>query len=93
MDEHPSAPGSNSILLAGPGADGDYWHALIAEAEAANFLGFTVRCLQNWRYRGGGPKYVRINKRNRYRRIDLREFAERCLRISTSDPGPEPAQP
>ncbi len=88
MDERLSAPGSNSIPLAGPAADGDYWHALIAEAEAANFLGFTTRCLQGWRSRGGGPVYDKPNALNvRYRRIDLRGWAESRLRTSTSGDG------
>lgn len=79
-----SAP---STTLAGP----DFWHSLINEAEAARFLGLTVRCLQGWRYKGGGPKFVRISARCiRYRRRDCREFFEARLRTSTSDPGPEP---
>ena len=88
MSELPGDPGSSSTPLAGRETDSDYWHSLITEAEAANFLGFTVRCLQNWRYRGGGPVYVKPNARNvRYRRIDLRRWAEARLRTSTSDGG------
>ena len=36
--------------------DLDYWETLIDESEAADFLGLTPRCLQGWRYRGGGPE-------------------------------------
>lgn len=69
-----------------------FWHELINEAQAADFLGITSRCLQNWRYRGGGPKYVRVSIRCiRYTRHDIRKWAKGRARTSTSDPGPEAA--
>ncbi len=79
---------TTSTAAAQTGANGDYWYALIPEAKAADFLGFTVRCLQNWRYRGGGPTYV-ATPRIRYRRSDLKAWADERLRTSTSDPGQE----
>lgn len=67
--------------------DPDYWEGLINEGDAARFLGFSVRALQGWRYRGGGPSYIRVSGRGvRYRRRDLKEWAESLLRSSTSDP-------
>ncbi|MCZ6622909.1 MAG: helix-turn-helix domain-containing protein [Deltaproteobacteria bacterium] len=61
---------------------------LLTEREAADFLGVTSRCLQAWRYRGGGPKFVRISSRCiRYRKSDLVEWVEERLRSSTSDVG------
>ena len=33
----------------------DYLDRLIKELDAADFLGYSVRALQNWRVRGGGP--------------------------------------
>lgn len=76
-----------------PGTDwAAFWHSLIPESEAAAFLGLTPRCLQGWRYRGGGPPFVKISARCiRYRRSGLRAYADARLRTSTSDPGPEPA--
>ena len=72
--------------------DPDYWNGLIDEAAAAAFLGLTIRCLQGWRYRGGELKYVRVSARCiRYRRRDLREWAEARLRTSTSDTDAEAA--
>ena len=45
---------------------------LINEQKAAEFLGYTVRALQNWRLRGGGPKFVKVSSRSiRYRRREL----------------------
>ena len=59
---------------------------LINEHEAAAFLGYTVRALQNWRVRGGGPRFVKVSSRSvRYRRRDLVQWTERLLRSSTSE--------
>ena len=50
---------------------------LIDEREAANFLGYSVRALQNWRVRGGGPRFVKVSGRSvRYRRRDLIAWIE-----------------
>ena len=74
-------------------ADLDYWFELIKEKPAADFSDLKVRTLQGYRYRGGGPKFCRISARCiRYRRIDLRDWAEARLRSSTSDNGPEAAK-
>lgn len=51
--------------------------ALINEQEAARFLGFTPRALQNWRFRGGGPLYIKVGGRSvRYRKRDLLVWAQ-----------------
>ena len=66
---------------------------LLTEAEAARRLGFTPRFLQQRRYTGGGPKFVRVSARAiRYRPEDLEVWAADRLRTSTSDPGSEGAQ-
>jgi len=65
---------------------------LINEHEAAAFLGYTTRALQNWRVRGGGPAFVRVSDRSiRYRYSDLSAWVEARLRVSTSDQGPKAA--
>ena len=87
--------GGNNESLMLPGrsvyaADGaqDYWQALIDEKEAGRFLGLTDRTLQSYRQRGSGPKYISISSRClRYRRIDLKAWADARIRTSTSDPG------
>jgi len=62
--------------------------SLIRQEEAALILGVSPRCLENFRYRGRGPSYVRISARCiRYRRSDLRDFIDERVRTSTSDPG------
>ena len=65
-----------------------YWDQLVTEKEAAKFLGYSVRALQNWRLRGGGPPFVKVSSRSvRYRRGDFRDWAHERRRTSTSDAG------
>ena len=67
----------------------DYWYSLIDEFAMADFLDLSVRSLQGYRYKGGGPRFVRLSSRCvKYRRIDGREYVEARLRSSTSDQGP-----
>lgn len=50
---------------------------LMDEKQAADLLCYSVRALQNWRCRGGGPKYVKVSARSvRYRRRDLLAWIE-----------------
>jgi hypothetical protein len=61
---------------------------LLTEEEAAELIGFTPRFLQERRFRGGGPKFVKVSARAiRYRPEDLRAWAVERLRTSTSDMG------
>ena len=63
--------------------------ALITPEEAARTLGVSVKCLSNWRLRGGGgPKFIKISyNRVRYRPRDLFTWIEARVRTSTSDDG------
>ena len=66
--------------------DREYLDQLIDERAAANFMGFTVRALQNWRVRGGGPEYVKIGKRAvRYQRRTLLAWAKDLTVSHTSE--------
>jgi predicted DNA-binding transcriptional regulator AlpA len=50
---------------------------LMDEHEAADLLCYSVRALQNWRHRGGGPRFVKVSGRSiRYRRRDLLEWID-----------------
>ena len=63
-----------------------YWNELISEKPAAAFTGQSVRTLQDYRSKGGGPKYYRLSpKCIRYRRADLREWAESRQATSTAE--------
>lgn len=57
---------------------------LMTEKEAAALICYTQRALQNWRLRGGGPKYVKIGRSVRYQRCDVLEFIEERKRFHTS---------
>jgi len=62
--------------------------SLLTTNAAARMLGYSPRALENWRYRGGGPRFVRVSARSvRYRSADLETWIEERLRVSTSDDG------
>lgn len=64
----------------------DHLNRLINEHEAADYLGYSVRALQNWRHRGGGPPFIKVSSRTvRYRRRELDDWANARLVKSTSD--------
>lgn len=69
----------------------DHLDRLISEKEAAEFLGYSVRALQNWRCRGGGPGFIRVSARSiRYRRRELIAWAEsNRVSIPALNTGPE----
>ena len=69
-----------------PQYQNDHSIKLIGEREAADYVGHSVRALQNWRVRGGGPKFAKISARSiRYRRCDLDQWVESKLVRSTSE--------
>lgn len=69
--------------------DPAYMDRLIDEFAAADFVGYTVRALRNWRVRGGGPLFIRVSRRSiRYRRRDLMQWADERMCANTSAPTP-----
>lgn len=61
--------------IAGPRLAPDSTLGLMNERAAAAFLGYSVRALQNWRLRGGGPQYVKVSAKSiRYQRGDLQAW-------------------
>ncbi len=71
-----------------PGLNPGYWHELIPETKAAEFLNLTPRSMQAMRQRGGGPRFIRLSSRCiRYTRTLLKSWADGRMRSSTSDPG------
>lgn len=66
--------------------------SLLLPSEVAAILGVSVRTLEGWRLRGGGPGFVRISVRAcRYRRSVLLAWISAREKKSTSDPGPDEA--
>lgn len=45
--------------------------------EAARLLGVSHRTLEDWRNRGGGPRYIHLGRLVRYRTVDLERFLNR----------------
>lgn len=61
---------------------------LMDEREASDLLCYSVRALQNWRHRGGGPRFVKVSGRSvRYRRRDLLAWIEERTIANTSQYG------
>ncbi len=66
----------------------EFWNSLINEKVAADYLDLTDRTMQALRQQGGGPRYIVISARCiRYRRIDLKAWADSLMCSSTSDSG------
>ena len=66
---------------------------LLTEKGAADFLDLTPRCLQAWRCRGGGPRFVKISSRCiRYRRSDLQKWVQERLFSDNSETDKEDAE-
>jgi len=57
----------------------------ISPEEAAERLGVRPSTLANWRYRGGGPPYIKVGGRVRYRLAELGDWLDGQARLSTSD--------
>jgi predicted DNA-binding transcriptional regulator AlpA len=58
---------------------------LLNQRQAAHLLGISVRTLERHRVTGTGPRWARLGRLVRYRQLDLLEWVERSLRLSTSE--------
>lgn len=68
-------------------SEADDLDQLMNERAAADLLCYTVRALQNWRHRGGGPQFIKVSARSvRYRKRDLLAWVEARTVASTSQP-------
>lgn len=64
--------------------DGD---ELLTETQTSRLINYSPRTLAAWRYRGGGPPFVRVSATSvRYRRADVRKWIESRTFGSTRDP-------
>lgn len=64
------------------------------EVAAAEFLGVSRRTMQGWRWRGGGPPFVRVGSRAvRYDPAQVRDWVDAQRRRSTSDSGSAGVRP
>ena len=58
----------------------------VSPEDAADRLGVQPSTLANWRWTGGGPRYLKVGGRVRYRLFDLAEWLDARARSSTSGP-------
>ena len=59
----------------------------VSIAEAARFVGLSIRTLEKHRIYGTGPRYSKLGGRVVYRVEDLQAWVDRGAKASTSDPG------
>ena len=59
--------------------------ALRDERSVAEILGVRPATLQQWRWLGKGPTFIKVGGRIRYTDADISEFIDRQRRQSTSD--------
>jgi hypothetical protein len=57
---------------------------LLNQKLAALYLGVSVRTMEGWRLRGGGPLYSKLGSCVRYRLGDLDAFVDGQIRSHTS---------
>lgn len=60
---------------------------LFDETEAARRLGVSRRTLQHWRWKGGGPPFVKLGAAVRYRPADLVAWLDAHTRGNTAEGG------
>jgi hypothetical protein len=65
--------------------------AFLTETQVAERLAISPRTLQQWRFVGRGPKFVKVGAAVRYSPEAVADWLERNTRDHTSDPGPEAA--
>lgn len=59
--------------------------ALLTEGEAADFTRLSIRTLQAWRVKGGGPSFAKLGGAVRYRRRDLVAWIEARVSRTTGE--------
>jgi len=62
-------------------------HRRVSAPEAAQYLGFSASTLAKLRISGGGPRYLKLNRRVAYDTRDLDAWLAARRRSSTSDSG------
>jgi predicted site-specific integrase-resolvase len=55
------------------------------QAQLAERWGISPRTLERWRWRGEGPRFLKLGGRVTYRLSDIELFEQKRLRESTSD--------
>ncbi len=58
-------------------------HGAILTKTAARYLFISPRTLDDWRLKGGGPRYMKLGRSVRYSISDLDVYVEGCGRMNT----------
>ena len=58
------------------------------QVELADRWGLSPRTLENWRWRGEGPPFVKIGRKVVYRLLDVEAYEQEQLRTNTLSVGP-----
>lgn len=59
--------------------------ALLTTPEAATYLNLKPATLEQWRWNGRGPRFVKIGRSCRYRQTDLDDFLDERVFCSTTE--------
>ena len=62
-------------------------HQYLTEKEASKLLRISTNTLRNWRWKGGGPPFVKIGRSILYDSTDLKAFVDGSKHYSTSEYG------
>ncbi|OGR01454.1 MAG: hypothetical protein A2511_00855 [Deltaproteobacteria bacterium RIFOXYD12_FULL_50_9] len=55
--------------------------------DAATYLNIKTATLEQWRWQGRGPRFIKLNRAVRYRLSDLEAFLEDRVFTSTTEAG------
>ena len=56
---------------------------LLKTKEVAEILGVAKQTVEYWRWRGGGPVYIKFGRAVRYRMSDIKAFIEAGVKANT----------
>lgn len=61
---------------------------LLSDRQVAEVMGIPAKTLQGFRYKGGGPKFIKVGRSVRYRAADVEAWLEANTKTSTSESQP-----
>ncbi|WP_291062792.1 helix-turn-helix domain-containing protein [Hyphomonas sp.] len=74
MSDHVLMPSLGDILESNPG----WLDEAIDTPAVAEITGLSIKTLNTWRCRGGGPRFLKLGRSVRYRRRAVLQWLENC---------------
>lgn len=74
MSDHVLMPSLDDILESNPG----WLDEAIDTPAVAEITGLSIKTLNTWRCRGGGPRFLKLGRSVRYRRRAVLQWLENC---------------